>query len=264
MADISAVSGISKAAEFNRVDDSGERAVQNPDEKKPGTPGDAKDKFTPSEKTEDSNTTSYPKIINKKETEKQPKDFVSGKKELTDPEKREVENLKKIDNETRSHEAAHIASGGNLVRGGASYSYQKGPDGKSYAVGGEVQIDISPEEKPDDTIQKMDRVRRAAMAPADPSSQDRQVAAKAAQIQAQARSEKMKQPGQADDNSGNKTETSVKNIESDEQTSAKSQLNSELITNTYKKNESVVQPTLGEVIDFSINETSIQKLDSEI
>jgi hypothetical protein len=73
------------------------------------------------------------------------------------------------------------------VRGGAHFEYQVGPDGKKYAVGGEVSIDTSEiPDNPNATIQKMSTVQRAAMAPADPSPQDRAVAAQAAQKQSAA------------------------------------------------------------------------------
>ena len=94
-------------------------------------------------------------------------------------EQRMLAELKARDREVRSHENAHRAAGGDLVRGG-SYDYQQGPDGKRYAVGGEVQIDTSPVAgDPDATAEKMRRVIRAALAPAEPSSTDLAVAAQA-------------------------------------------------------------------------------------
>ncbi|MEJ2153906.1 MAG: putative metalloprotease CJM1_0395 family protein [Desulfobacteraceae bacterium] len=46
---------------------------------------------------------------------------------------------------------------------------------------------------PDATIRKMQQIRRAALAPAQPSGTDRAVAAQAAQIEAQARMEKLQE-----------------------------------------------------------------------
>lgn len=103
----------------------------------------------------------------------------SGTSELTADQKRKVAELRKIDRATRAHEAAHTAAGGGLVTHGATYTYTTGPDGKRYAVAGEVGIDVSAEQSPEATIRKMQRVRAAALAPADPSSQDRAVAARA-------------------------------------------------------------------------------------
>lgn len=102
-----------------------------------------------------------------------------------------VAQLKATDRAVRAHEAAHIAAGGSYVSGAASYTYQVGPDGQRYAVGGEVSIDTSPEATPAATIRKMETVRAAALAPADPSATDRAVAASAAQVAAQARAEQL-------------------------------------------------------------------------
>jgi hypothetical protein len=101
-----------------------------------------------------------------------------------------VSELRSTDIEVHSHEAAHMAAGGSHITGGASYSYQTGPDGKRYAVGGEVGIDVSPVSgNPRATIAKMMMVQAAALAPANPSPQDLSVAAAAAQMEADARSD---------------------------------------------------------------------------
>jgi len=105
-------------------------------------------------------------------------------------EQREIEKLKARDREVRAHEAAHLAAAGGHARSGASFSYQRGPDGVLYAVGGEVSIDTSPVPgDPQATLAKALQVQRAALAPADPSAQDRQVAAQAAAMAIQARRE---------------------------------------------------------------------------
>ena len=65
--------------------------------------------------------------------------------ELSPEQSQEVEKLKKRDQEVKAHEKAHEAAGAGIVQGGASYQYQRGPDGKMYAVGGEVKIDTAPE-----------------------------------------------------------------------------------------------------------------------
>jgi hypothetical protein len=105
---------------------------------------------------------------------------------LNNDEKNKVQELKDRDREVRVHEQAHAAVGGQYA-GSPSYEYQTGPDGKRYAVGGEVSIDVSEEEKPEDTIQKMKIVRAAALAPAEPSTKDLKVAAEASQKENQAR-----------------------------------------------------------------------------
>ncbi len=113
----------------------------------------------------------------------------TGFQKLTPAEEQVVQQLQKRDREVKSHELAHLASAGQYARGGPSYSYQLGPDGQRYAIGGEVPIDISKESTPEQTIQKMEVVRSAAMAPAQPSSADRSIAAAAAAMEAQARQE---------------------------------------------------------------------------
>lgn len=104
-------------------------------------------------------------------------------------EARQLAELKARDREVRAHEAAHQAVGGRLVRGAASYTYQAGPDGIRYAIGGEVSIDISPGATPEETLAKAIQIRAAALAPADPSAQDMQVAANAVVMAAEARAE---------------------------------------------------------------------------
>ena len=108
---------------------------------------------------------------------------------LTPAEEKVLQQLKTRDQEVKTHEMAHLANAGPYARGGPTYTYQQGPDGQRYAIGGEVPIDVSKEKTPELTLQKMEAVRRAAMAPADPSSADRSIAAAAAAMETQARQE---------------------------------------------------------------------------
>ncbi len=113
--------------------------------------------------------------------------------QLSEEEKEQVADLKKRDAEVRRHERAHAQAGGQHA-GAPSFSYQRGPDGRSYAVGGEVPIDVSPVPgDPQATIRKMEQVARAALAPTDPSSQDRAIAARAASQKLQAQAEAARQ-----------------------------------------------------------------------
>lgn len=109
---------------------------------------------------------------------------------LAPQEQREVQKLSARDREVKAHEQAHLSAAGPYARGGSQYEYQTGPDGQQYAVGGEVGIDTSrvPDD-PEATIRKAQVVRRAALAPAEPSPQDRQVAAEATRMESQARQE---------------------------------------------------------------------------
>ena len=104
-------------------------------------------------------------------------------------EQLEIAELASRDREVRAHEQAHAAVGGAYA-GAPTYTYSRGPDGKRYAIGGEVSIDSSPiPNDPEATLRKMELVQRAALAPAEPSAQDRRVAAQAAAQATQARAE---------------------------------------------------------------------------
>ena len=87
---------------------------------------------------------------------------------LTKEEQAIVRALQKRDAEVRRHEQAHAAVGGAYASA-PTYTTQRGPDGKLYAIGGEVMIDTSPiPDNPEATIAKMEIVVRAALAPANP------------------------------------------------------------------------------------------------
>jgi len=102
----------------------------------------------------------------------------------------ELAKLKARDREVRAHEAAHAAAAGSLTKGGPSFTFQRGSDGRLYAVGGEVNIDTTAVAgDPESTIQKARQIRAAANAPANPSAQDRAIAAQATRMEAQARRE---------------------------------------------------------------------------
>lgn len=111
-------------------------------------------------------------------------------KELKEEDKKLIKELEKRDQEVRTHEEAHKAAGAGLVKDGASYNYTTGPDGKQYAIGGEVKIDMSPvPDDPEATIRKMQQVKRAALAPSDPSSTDLSAAHAASKMEAEAKKE---------------------------------------------------------------------------
>ncbi|MCU7553531.1 putative metalloprotease CJM1_0395 family protein [Alteromonas sp. ASW11-19] len=101
-------------------------------------------------------------------------------------EQQEVQRLKERDKEVRTHEKAHAAIGGQYA-GAPQYQLTTGPDGKRYATDGEVSIDISDARSPEQTLRKMQQVRAAALAPAQPSAQDLKVAAEASQKAFEAR-----------------------------------------------------------------------------
>jgi hypothetical protein len=113
----------------------------------------------------------------------------SATEELTEEEQQQVQELTSRDREVRQHEQAHMAAAGGHARGGPSYEYTTGPDNRRYATGGEVSIDTSKANDPAATISKAQAIYRAALAPAEPSSQDRSVASAAKQMEAEARRE---------------------------------------------------------------------------
>ncbi len=112
-----------------------------------------------------------------------------GQLQLNEEDLRVLESLKKRDREVRTHEQAHLAAAGRYAGGGAHYTTQKGPDGRAYAVSGEVPIDTGRENSPEATISKMETIKRAALAPQNPSPADRRIAAEAAVKEAAARKE---------------------------------------------------------------------------
>ena len=113
----------------------------------------------------------------------------TGPNQLSEEEQKVVRELQQRDQEVRRHEAAHASAGGALA-GSPTFTYQRGPDGRQYAVGGSVSIDTSPVKgDPEATLQKARQIRSAALAPADPSGQDKSVAAAASALERQAQAE---------------------------------------------------------------------------
>jgi hypothetical protein len=119
-------------------------------------------------------------------TEKTDRTAKTGTTQSSASDQAAIAELQQIDRRVRAHEMAHLMSGNGVVRGGASYTYTRGPDGKNYAVGGEVPIDASPGRTPEETLDKARTIERAALAPVDPSAQDRRVAAMAQRMAAEA------------------------------------------------------------------------------
>jgi hypothetical protein len=125
------------------------------------------------------------------DTSKSPIKSISaeGESSLQQQRLEQLEITKRVtrDQDVRTHEQAHAAVGGQYA-GAPTYAYERGPDGKRYAVGGEVGIDAGPiANDPEATLRKMEVVIRAALAPAEPSAQDRQVAAQAQAQMSEAR-----------------------------------------------------------------------------
>lgn len=154
------------------------------------------------------NTSSY--LTGEEILASRPEKSSSSDKQLTEEEQKQIDELKARDREVKTHEQAHIAAGGSYVKGGATYDYQTGPDGKQYAVGGSVNIDTSPVDgDPEATIAKAQVVIKAALAPAEPSGQDQKVASAARQMMSEARKELTSQ-NNAEINADTNTDTENK------------------------------------------------------
>jgi hypothetical protein len=117
----------------------------------------------------------------------------SKRQRLTAEELAQVAKLAARDREVRLHEAQHQAAAGSLAIGGPQFTYQTGPDGKLYAVGGEVKLSVPATQNPEEMLTRAAQMRAAATAPADPSGQDLAVAAQAAAMEIKARQELMNQ-----------------------------------------------------------------------
>lgn len=106
---------------------------------------------------------------------------------LSIKEKLEVKHLEQVERSVREHERSHLRAARDLVVNGPNYQYDVGPDGRKYAVHGEVNIDASVvNDNPADTIEKSLKIQRAALAPSDPSAKDLQAAARARILEAKA------------------------------------------------------------------------------
>ncbi|AUL74332.1 catalase [Pseudoalteromonas sp. 13-15] len=143
--------------------------------------------------------------------------------QVLEQEQQQIKELKARDTEVRIHEQAHASVGGKYA-GSPSYEYQRGPDGTNYAVGGEVQIDVA--EIPGDpqaTIEKMQTVRAAALAPAEPSGADRSIAADATQKLVAAQAELAAPQNEEDDSAESNSKASFTSSEAQETKTAESE-----------------------------------------
>ncbi|MBB3121640.1 putative metalloprotease CJM1_0395 family protein [Pseudoduganella violacea] len=119
----------------------------------------------------------------------EPQTKQGAKAELTSDQLKQIDQLKARDQQVRQHEMAHLSAAGGLATSGPTYTYQRGPDGINYAIGGEVNIDTSPGRTPQETLERARTIQAAALAPADPSGPDRAIAARAQQMAQQASQE---------------------------------------------------------------------------
>ncbi len=99
---------------------------------------------------------------------------------LTLEEQHIVEALRQRDGAVHQEEETHAAQAGQFA-GAPVYEYATGPDGRRYAVGGEVPVHVRVTSgNPDDVKQALAILGLAATSPAAPSAQDLMVARSAA------------------------------------------------------------------------------------
>lgn len=169
--------------------------------------------------------------------------------DLNNPEvKKVIAELQARDREVRIHEQAHVAAGGQYVTSGPSYSYQSGPDGKRYAVGGNVGIDVSPiADDPKATINKARQVIQAAMAPAEPSSQDYAVAQSARAMLQQAEQELSSQQQQEMSGDDNKEDSPLSSISPNAEAGETASLFERVASRLYNQTELATNALVGRV-----------------
>lgn len=132
-------------------------------------------------------SSNFPKDKSKKDDEPQTDGKAKNsepktKDKLSSEEQQEISQLKARDAEVRAHEQAHIAAAAGLRTSAPSFNYETGPDGKKYAIGGEVNISFTRSDDLQEDIQNAETMKAAALAPAQPSGQDMSVAKNADKI----------------------------------------------------------------------------------
>jgi hypothetical protein len=100
-----------------------------------------------------------------------------------------VEQLKSRDKEVRAHEAAHSTNPELIKIGSSQFDYTIGPDGKAYATGGKVTLSTGNSRTPEEALSKAEALKKAAMAPGEPSSQDFQTLNAAVAMEFEARNQ---------------------------------------------------------------------------
>ncbi|MFO1188727.1 MAG: putative metalloprotease CJM1_0395 family protein [Alphaproteobacteria bacterium] len=95
---------------------------------------------------------------------------------LADCERRITQRLESRDRDVRTHELAHFHAGQPYSRA-PEYFFVTGPTGRQFAVGGVTAMDSALDPgHPNAALAKLRILRRAALAPAEPSPRDREAA----------------------------------------------------------------------------------------
>jgi hypothetical protein len=106
--------------------------------------------------------------------------------ELSDTNKEALDELKKRDKKVKKHEAGHTGNPDIQTIGTPRYKYTLGPDGKMYAVGGEVTLSTGRVSNPQDALRKATALKKASLSSDDPSPADFAAASAASQMKAEA------------------------------------------------------------------------------
>ena len=191
-------------------------------------------------------------------TSEDDKDNEASKQALAD--EKIISQLQQRDKEVKAHELAHATIGGSAT-GSPSYTFKMGPDGKKYAVGGEVAVDLSSVAgDPQATIMKMQKLHAAALAQANPSTQDTRVAASAVQkiLEAQSElltlnSETATQDSNASSNLNIKSNPSINDNQGDNSTDFDS-----LIKQTLSAQEAIISSSSNQKLASNPSTESVQ------
>jgi hypothetical protein len=98
-----------------------------------------------------------------------------------------IRTLREKDRDVRSAEYAKVSMLGKFRKGGPRFRYETGPDGQRYAIEGNVPVDLSPAESPENSIRKARKIKNASLGVGEVSDSDRKVAAQAQLLEMQAR-----------------------------------------------------------------------------
>ncbi|MFH0880414.1 MAG: putative metalloprotease CJM1_0395 family protein [Lentisphaerota bacterium] len=101
---------------------------------------------------------------------------------LNQREEEEVTRLRARDQVVRLHEARHAAALGASA-GVTRYTFDIGPDGRAYAVGGSIEVNAMPASTPEASVAKARMLRSAAMAGGEPSGADFAMACEATRME---------------------------------------------------------------------------------
>ena len=106
------------------------------------------------------------------------KDYIEQSSQTTNYDDRDFARIlakfKQSDAQVRTHEQIHASIGHTTTP--ISYNYQKGPDGKMYAVGGSVRFDTSMPSDPKAAAFKLDQIQKAASSVTGASGADNMIA----------------------------------------------------------------------------------------